>query len=110
MNVSACPQIPRIRSKTRGSGGLRAPALRNDNGVHQPAVTADNESIPARDLRYHRIDRLVPLAHSTGPPPAPTMPTRPLRLQPELSPGGNRTIHGNDRITHRLPTPLELGG
>ena len=78
--------------------------------VAQLAVTADTEAIPVRDLRYHRIDRLVPLAHSTGPPPAPTMPTRPQRLQPELSPGGNRTIHGDDRITHRLPTPLELGG
>src|SRR5450432_892950 len=110
MNVSTCPQILRIRSKTRASGGTPAPALRNDNGVHQPAVTADNESIPARDLRYHRIDRLVPLAHSTGPPPAPTMPKRPQRLQFSVLTGGNRTIHGDDRITHRLPTPLELGG
>src|SRR5665213_3246333 len=31
-------------------------------------------------------------------------------MQPATSPGGNRTIHGHDRITHRLSTPLELGG
>jgi len=43
----------------------------------QVAVTADTDTIPARDLRYHRIDRLVPLAHSTGPLHAHTMPTRP---------------------------------
>jgi hypothetical protein len=54
--------------------------VHDDNAARQEAVTTDNEAIPVRDLRYHRIDRLVPLAHSTGPPPAPTMPTRPQSL------------------------------
>ena len=85
-------------------------ALPHGTADRQVPVTADNEALAARDLRYHRIDRLVPLAHSTGPPPAHTMPTRPQRLQFSVLTGGNRTIHGDDRITHRLPTPLELGG
>jgi len=37
------------------------PSVRNDNGAGELPVTADTEAIPVRDLRYHRIDRLVPL-------------------------------------------------
>ena len=97
------PEQPRIRAEFERT-------LPGDTGNPEVVVTEDTKTIVVRDLRYHRIDRLVPLAHSTGPLPAHTMPTRPQRCNPPTSPGGNRTIHGDDRITHRLPTPLELGG